>query len=1136
MPDDGQAPSVRQEVTAVAGFAYGAIGADIHCLGDGTPLYVLDNWRPPPEPAPDFLRELPSRMLNARFAVVDFTGREGELADLEQWRAQPTRLATRWLYGPAGQGKTRLAAQFAQESIEQGWKVVTATHGPGTVLPPPGSQDLRLDEAAGLLLIIDYADRWPLSHLTWLLSNALLHQPAVRTRVLMLGRGIDVWPAIRAALANQQASTSAQALPPLPGDGRDTGARATMFNAARDGFADRYGTEASAIGPLKTLEHPDFGLVLAVHMAALVAVDAHATGRTPPGDMESLTIYLLDREHLHWANLYNSVAAKLDTVSPTYRTPPETMNQTVFTAVLTGPQPRPLGLSVLTALQPSTASEQTLTDHALCYPAATQTQQTVLEPLYPDRLAEDFLALTLPGHQAHYPAHDWAAATVNTLLSHQGILAGAPPSRAVTFLATAARRWPHLGPGYLYPLVHRNPGLAVAAGSAALIALAEIPDVDWTVLAAVEREFPAQQHVDLDTAMAVLSARVAHHRLQAARDPLERLSVLSDLGVRQSNAGLYQEALETTLREVEECRRVASGTPGGAVRYLGLSLLNLGKRLASVGRDQEALNATQEAVDLLRRAAVADPEFFEPFVAKALVNMGAQFADLGRPEESLAVTREAVDLLQRLASADPDAREPDLAAALNNLSTILAKAGGLAEDALAVAEQAAGLLGRFAAAQPATYQPHLAVVLTTYAQALKEGGRPEQSLSVAQGAVDLLRQLAEANPNAYQAQFADALDQLAVSLAESDRMQDALEVFQEAARVRRRLGDGSGIARALTNLGIHLKRMGRSEEALAIAMPAVDIDPQVIDQHPDGFEPHFETLYSHSLQLAQAGRYEDALAATQQAVDLCRRLAAADPDTYVPDLAKALNNHGIRLAEIGRHKEALASTRQAVAIDKRLAAADPAIHEPSLALSLDNLGIRLADRGRRFKALKATRQSVDIRRRLAQADPATHEGDLALALHNLGIRYIKLGRLNKAAEATGQAVDIRRRLVRDDPARRADLAMSLTNLGAILGATTRREEGLATLQEAVELYRRLAEDDPAYQSLLVYALRGLAKGLIQLGRAKEANAVGREAAELSHHIADTGSAITPSRRRSAAPTYIRPLPQSTQSPDTPPLH
>lgn len=73
--------------------------------------------------------------------------------------------------------------------------MVPATHGPASTLPLLGSKDLRLDDSAGPLLVVDYADRWPLSHLAWLFSDALFHK-RIPTRVLMLARMAQPWPAV----------------------------------------------------------------------------------------------------------------------------------------------------------------------------------------------------------------------------------------------------------------------------------------------------------------------------------------------------------------------------------------------------------------------------------------------------------------------------------------------------------------------------------------------------------------------------------------------------------------------------------------------------------------------------------------------------------------------------------------------------------------------------------------------------------------------------------------------------------------------------------------------------------------------------------------------------------------------------
>lgn len=191
---DGPRPQFVQNVVAVNGFAYGAIGADIHVHGgSGLPLYLLGNWQMAPGTDPEWLQELPSRMLNARRAVVPFTGRQDELARLRQWRESDKRLSARWLYAPGGQGKTRLAAQLAAESAAAGWKVIAAFHGPDADPIAPGSQDLSPTGYTGVLVIVDYADRWLTTNLTWLLKNALLHTGQA-TRVLLLGRTLNELP------------------------------------------------------------------------------------------------------------------------------------------------------------------------------------------------------------------------------------------------------------------------------------------------------------------------------------------------------------------------------------------------------------------------------------------------------------------------------------------------------------------------------------------------------------------------------------------------------------------------------------------------------------------------------------------------------------------------------------------------------------------------------------------------------------------------------------------------------------------------------------------------------------------------------------------------------------------------------
>ncbi|MGW6455633.1 hypothetical protein ACWF94_06835 [Streptomyces sp. NPDC055078] len=212
MPDPSGPPrfppgGTRQTIRAEKGISYGVVGADIHVFGDGTPLYLLRSWPDPEHP----------------------TGgpRRPGLDRLHHWRENGPRLSARWLYAPEGRGPAALTAHFAEESAAAGWKAVAATRvatardresdvrapAPDPPAPAlPGRQDCSPAGFDGLLLTIDSADRWPLTHLTWLFSNALLHRPTTPTRILLTAHTADPWPAIRAALADHQASTSTDPL------------------------------------------------------------------------------------------------------------------------------------------------------------------------------------------------------------------------------------------------------------------------------------------------------------------------------------------------------------------------------------------------------------------------------------------------------------------------------------------------------------------------------------------------------------------------------------------------------------------------------------------------------------------------------------------------------------------------------------------------------------------------------------------------------------------------------------------------------------------------------------------------------------------------------------------------------------
>ncbi|MFC1419140.1 tetratricopeptide repeat protein [Streptacidiphilus cavernicola] len=1159
-------PQVSQDVTATAGYAYATIGADILLTRDGMPLYLLEAWRPSPSADPGWLRELPSRMLNSRFAVVRFTGRERELATLRAWRdgdqgpeadveagagirtdgaadagpgsdgaasagaaadaraggpaaasadvgmagatdasadtataagtAAPTPTPTptptpaeatsaRWLHAPGGQGKTRLAAEFAAQSAAAGWTVVTATHALGTVLGRPGSHDLRTAGTTGLLVIVDYADRWPRTHLLALLTNTLIRRGAIPTRILLLARTADALPGLDAALAEYGISVSEHLLTPLPDR---PGYRDAMFRAARDAFADCYGTvDPTAVQPPGPLDHPDLGLTLAIQMTALVAVDAHASGRRPPSGTADLTLYLLDRERKHWELLHTRAtrttnpATSANTTGPSaaptpraYSTPSPVMNRAVFVATLTGAVPRATGAALLTGAtpgpdsnpnpDPSSDPNPVLDDHAFCYPPADRTTGSVLEPLYPDRLAEDFVALTVPEHSAAYPAQPWAAPTATAVLARRGDDRAAAPwtGRTVLLLAAAAERWPHLGPACLYPLLADDPQLALDAGSAALSALAAVPDVDPAVLEAVDARCPLSRQLDLDIGIEAVTLRLTKHQLTLTEDPETRAGLYQRLAMRQHFAARYDDSHANTLRALDLLRPLADADPGRFDADLAGCLGLLSTNLSALGAQDEALQPAKEAEELWRRLAEADTERHQADHGQALQLFGAQLAQAGGAEAAARVTRRAVDVWRTAARSDDPYDRAGLARSLHNLSAVLSRLGEVG-DALAAEEEALALLRRLAESAPARYEPDLARSLMNRAVVLSDAGQWQEASAIAREAVEILRRLVRINPALFE----------------------------------------PSLAGALTNLAGVLGRTGAHEEALACAEEAVATAREYAAVHPAAHEPALAAaLNALAVRLADRGRYEPAVAAGEEAVRITRRLNARSRSAFQAGLAHSLGNLAPWLGRLGRNDEAFAAAEESVEHYRLCAATSPDEYEPALAWALTGLGGQLTHAGRRQQAVAATEEAVRLLRGLADRHPALFASHLADALHNLGVL---LGRTDpdRALAPAEEAASIRRRLApaRPGSALRKTAEADLS-LGNRLSALRRPGEALPHLERAVAAYRELAADTPAaFESHLADGLNDLAPVLAELGRPEQALSTLRESVRLFRALA-----------------------------------
>ena len=393
-------PSWRPWLVTEQGVAGSVVFGDViqvtHVDGDVTiitdqPAYRVSAAMVTPLPLSqvDALAQ-PSRLLLPRHQIVPFAGREPVLEDLASWIRAEATVAVRLIYAAGGQGKTRLVTEVAARCARAGWTVWQVTQN----TTPEVESSIGLPMGA-VLAVVDYADRWPFASLLRLVTQLQqLHLAgATVVRLLLVARSTGYWWSALADRIDSELQVIADELA-LGSLTAEIDLR-KMFATAAARFAEHLGIENSHWPPPPILDGPAFKQVLAVHMAALATVDAHRCGDSPPTQPHGLSAYLLRRECSHWQHLHSRTDHPLHTT-------PQVMHRAAYTAALTGATPRPIAHQAMirsTLAADVSAADRIIDDHRICYPPADP--NTVLEALHPDRLAEDLIALSTPGHNCH---------------------------------------------------------------------------------------------------------------------------------------------------------------------------------------------------------------------------------------------------------------------------------------------------------------------------------------------------------------------------------------------------------------------------------------------------------------------------------------------------------------------------------------------------------------------------------------------------------------------------------------------------------------------------------------------------------------------------------------------------------------
>jgi hypothetical protein len=1136
-PDDGPAvvwpiggPPMKQYNRARPGGAVYAVqnGDQYVYLYQNAPPYWVQPFANPP-PVPDRLvQRAPSWLLSARHQVVPFYGREEELAWLGNWRdSTAVSVSVRLLHGPGGQGKTRLAAEFAAASSCNGWTVAAVRHCSEAVASGGADQHLAVYKP-GLLIIVDYAERWPVADLIALLRQ---HDEAAGTpvRVLLLARPGGIWWQSLAYQLNKINIDDAQRreLSPLADQTHD---RQALYAAAWDRFAAALGVGVRGDSAMPDLSGPHFGLVLAIHMKALADAAAVVRGEAPPSgrDQAGVSAYLLDREHDYWQAAHGNGKGPL-------RTSELAMSRAVYTATLTRPLSHSIGVTALTRAKISEATtqpvSQVLADHAILYPP--NDPDTVLEPLYPDRLGEDFIALTTPGHAGTvYDRVEMWAKGLSALLISDSQRDDEPfISRSViTVLIEVAARWPHVAERELFPLLKGHPELARIAGGNALTRLAGLQSPGIIgILELVEKKLPELGDVDLDIGIAALTTRLTEYRLDRTNHPGKRAYLHREHAHRLGNAGLYDQALIAAEKSIDILRKMTSKSADYKV-FLGLAsmLRTLSIIHWALSRHEASLAAAQEAVQIVRALPPKVMKRFKSQLAHAVEGLGGCLMELGRQEEALAASQEAVEIYLQLIAGGRDDLDDSLAVAVVNQGAILAGMGRN-EEAISATTRAEIMFRRFANDRPGAYMPLFAHSLDNLAAQLGDAGQFERALAVGEEALRLHQQLADTNPKAFRSRLLISVDNKSALLWKVGRREESLAAAQQALEILRQEFDGDQgstvleLVRGMMKFSRQLWEMERREQAVAVAGEALQILRPLANAQSVVFATDLaSTAKELGARIWQLERREEALAIVGEALQILRPLANAQPAAFATELVGLLNLLRDMLSLAEKSEEALASKWEEVQILRHATKSGAAGFAVDLARSLRGLATMLSSADRMEDSLAALSEIVHIWHGLVSDGQSTYSPDLTRSLEELSAGLFQMGRAEESLSPRQEAIELYRTLWGGDPALAADLARLLMVQAGILSDLGRSTEALAISEEAVTLRRELAEIDPPQSAELASALSHLSLDLADLGRHEEALSAANEEVHIWRRLADKDAAASqPDLARSVGRLAVR---------------
>lgn len=808
----------------------------------------------------------PTSLLRADAETVPFYGRTEELGRLRDW-AKGSGLSVKMITGPGGQGKSRLARQFAAELAGEDWIVglLGDIHRTADQVLPERLQGRRRK----MLLVVDYAETKP-ELIARLLAR--MARPKEAVRVLLLSRSAEGWwqdladssfelGEMLATAEVYELTGSASAVEDVERFRTTMQTFATALTLLPDAWVPRKPSSAE----LETLLAVRFESPLAAQMAALAAVLGDPDGTAGGLGGESPEAVILSHEKRYWSGV--AATRKLDFEVPVLRS-------AVAAATLCGAADVAAAIALAgrvpyLADQPQTVLLATSGWLRTLYPALGS---GILGSLQPDVLGESLVAAVIREQP------DWLPAILTGATMDQA-------TQALTVLARVVDRDEQVRAD-LDRLFDTVPGLVTAAVRAA----SQIAEPDL-LTSPVKRVL--SQGVSFGEAWDVYQALpVVSHRLRAF-------------------------SLEITVSLVRTAADIAEEEP--AFLYPFFILVNdAGGRCEAVGEIELSLRFAEMAIELYetRLSDMADPPV-AGYVA-SLSNLSRALVHCHRSAEAVRYAVCAAEISRSWLTADDAALVHAGVVAFSAAAAAL-KQNGRIPEAFAYSLAAVEPMRSLAEASDVVTTLIACRLFTNHAALLRSSGELESALRTATDAVVKLRSPGVQTIDTGHEQLSHALTIVAATLIDLGRSEEACAPLTEAIAILEGMSarDDLALAPLLADLFGYLlmasAELGRHDEALAAGMKQVDIFRSCHVSLPEVFGPMLSVALNNvAYCLKQLNRNEEARTTAEEAWTIIQPLFQAAPAEYLDHMARVEGQIAEILLCLGEPEPALAMARHVI--------------------------------------------------------------------------------------------------------------------------------------------------------------------------------------------------------------------------------